>query len=62
MPKSELADIDYDEILLDDPQYKAILFKIGDDEVWIPRQYAEVDAGEKVVTIPEWLAIQKELV
>ena len=48
----------------------ALLCEIGDRQVWIPRSqicfeesdiYEEGD-GNGVVVIPEWLAIEKELI
>lgn len=57
-----LADVEYDFVKLDDPAKKAILFRIDGKDVWLPRAHIEVDAEEKVVTMPEWLAIERDLV
>ena len=59
---AKLADIDYDQIILDDDKYKAVLFEIGGKEVWLPRSLIEIDLDSKQVTMPERLAIDKELV
>lgn len=44
---------------------KAILFDDGSREVWIPKSQLEdmeIKHGVAMITIPEWLAIEKELV
>jgi len=44
---------------------KAILFSDGTREVWIPKSQLEdmeIKHGVAMITIPEWLAIEKELV
>lgn len=64
MPRSResLADVEYDFVKLDDPAKKAILFRIEGKDVWLPRSQIEVDEDQKMVTMPEWLATEKELV
>ncbi len=57
-----LADVGYDQIILDDDNYKAVLFAINGKEVWLARSLIEVDKDDKIVTMPEWLAIEKEIV
>ena len=56
--------IPFDDIIRQTPE--ATLFDTGDEEVWLPKsQILEVDDSDperKTVTIPEWLAIDKELV
>ena len=56
--------IPFDDIIHQTPE--AIFFDMGDEEVWLPKsQIIEVDDSNpkrKTVTIPEWLAIDKELV
>ena len=62
MPADKIVDVEYDWIKIDDPQYDAVLFAIGGDEhVWLPRSLIEIDKDDKVVTLPEWLAIEKEI-
>lgn len=44
---------------------KAILVSDGETEVWLPLSKIEVEykpGGKAIVTLPEWLAIEKELV
>jgi hypothetical protein len=62
MTTQTLADISYDNILIDDPKHKAILFEIGGEKFWLPRSLIEVDEDSCCVTMPEWLAIEKDLV
>jgi len=40
---------------------KAIMFHDGDQTVWLPRSQIEIN-DDGTVTMPEWLAIEKELV
>ena len=54
--------IDYDEIIRDDDRYAAILFAIDGAEIWLPRSQIDVDEDNQTVTLPEWLAIERELV
>ncbi len=39
---------------------QAFLFKIDDEEVWLPKSQCDWD-GHSSVSIPEWLAIDKDL-
>lgn len=57
---SDDVEIPHDGVVLDEDQYDAVLFKIDDEEVWLPRsQITEFD-GE-TVTIPGWLAKDRDL-
>lgn len=61
----EPVEIYFDEILREteqgDEQDGAYLFAIDDQEVWLPKSQVElVEPG--IMEIPEWLAIEKELV
>jgi hypothetical protein len=61
------VDIDYDRIDGDRETKHAIYVVIQDDvmdtiAVWLPKSQVEVDAKRKVITMPEWLAEEKELV
>ncbi len=56
-----LVDLEYDAIKIDDPGLDAVLFTIGTD-VWLPRSLIEINTDDEVVTLPEWLAIQKGIV
>lgn len=61
MPKPQLVDLKYDQLLIDDNKYKAILFVFGDKEVWLPRDLIEVNHDHSEVTVPVWLAEEKEI-
>lgn len=55
--------IDYNHVLVDRDDLKAILFQIGDQEVWIPRSLIEDQWEEdKQVEIPLWFAMQEGLI
>lgn len=47
---------------------EAYLFAGDDLSVWIPRslvfnlEYTDEETGECIITVPEWLAIDKELI
>lgn len=41
---------------------KAYRFFDGIRTVWLPKSQCEWDADEKVMTLPEWLAEEKELI
>lgn len=61
------VDIDYDRIDGDRETKHAIYVVIQDDvmdtiAVWLPKSQVEVDEKRKVITMPEWLAEEKELV
>jgi hypothetical protein len=52
-----------DEVLTE--TNKAVLVKIDEDELWLPKSQIELDEnsnGVSVVQLPEWLAIDKGLV
>lgn len=60
------VDIDYDSIDHDKETKYAIYVVIesGFDEVavWLPKSQIEVDERNKVITMPEWMALEKELI
>ncbi len=56
----QLCDIEYDSI--DHETDKAVLFNFGGKKVWLPRSAIEIDFDSKEVTLPEQLAIDKEIV
>lgn len=41
---------------------KAYLFFDGDREVWIPKSHGEWDAADSTMQLPEWMAVEKELI
>lgn len=56
----EPVDISHDGVILDEDQYQAILFKIEDKDVWIPRSLIVEFDGDSV-TVPQWKAEELEL-
>lgn len=40
---------------------RAWLFHDGDREVWLPKSQCHWDEGGMIMTVPQWLAIEKEL-
>lgn len=61
------VDIDYDRIDEGKETKHAIYVVIQDDvmdtiAVWLPKSQIEVDEKRKVITLPEWLATEKDLV
>lgn len=63
MPRkgSELVDVKYTRIKLDDGRYQAVLFVIGGRDVWLQRSLIEVDADAGTVALPAWKAEQEEI-
>ena len=59
MPRKELCDIAC-EIQGETPL--AYRFFDGKITVWLPKSQCEWDPDEKVMTMPEWLAKEKELI
>jgi hypothetical protein len=58
----KLADVDFETIKIDNPDKKAILFVINGKDQWLPRSLIEVDRDDKVVTMPEWLAMERKII
>ena len=63
---STTVDVDFDYVD-DDRETKHayfIVFEQGFDEVsmFLPKSQVEVDRNNEVVTMPEWLATEKELI
>lgn len=56
---SEIVDVRYRLIKIDDARHKSILFEIGGKEVWLPRSLIEVDEKDKTVALPAWKAEQE---
>jgi len=61
VPKPQLVDVDYDEFRFTTAKGGS-LFVINGKDVWLPAQLIEVDKDELVITMPEWLAKDKELI
>lgn len=53
---SDIVDLEYDRIKIDDARHKAVLFQFGKKEVWLPRALIEIDTDAKTVTLPVWKA------
>lgn len=41
---------------------RAYLLFDGDKEVWLPKSSCEWDASDNTMQMPEWLAMEKELI
>ena len=62
MSKKELVDI---ACTLKHETKAAWLVNDGDRDVWLPKSQCELELGKDMtcmVTLPEWLAIEKELI
>lgn len=59
----EIVEITIDKVLTE--TNKAVLVKIDEDELWLPKSQIELDEnsnGVSIAQMPEWLAINKGLV
>lgn len=57
------VEIDYEFILHDEDTNRAVLFVVNKHEIWIPRSLLiEHDKDAHTFSIPEWFAIELELV
>ncbi len=60
------VDVDYDRIdeARETKHAYFVIFAEGFDEVscFVPKSQVEVDEKRKVITMPEWMAIEKDLV
>lgn len=54
--------IEFEDCRLEHETDNAWLVDIDGDEVWVPKSQCEYDASSQVLEIPEWLAIEKELI
>lgn len=57
--KHDLVEID--DWKVEHQTEKAILLRQGPKKVWVPKQYVEVN-DDGTCTMPEWLALDKELI
>ena len=63
MADVEQVEITYDEESEESETEMARLFYIDGSKVWIPKsQIIEEDETESTIIVPEWLAIDKELI
>lgn len=60
MTKRTLTDLKYDGIVRETE--KAYLINFDGKKVWLPKSMIEVDIDTMTVTMPENLAIEKEIV
>lgn len=58
--QDKLVDLTVDRWLAETP--KAWLVIINGVRAWIPKQNAEFYESDGIVSMPEWMAIEKELV
>ena len=61
MPRkgTEVVDVRYDRIKIDDDRHKSVLFQFDEKEVWLPRSLIEVNIDDKTVAMPAWKAEQE---
>lgn len=61
MPKkpNKIVDVSYDAIVHETDH--AYLFDFDGTEVWLPKSWVEVDERDRVVSLPEHRAIEKEI-
>jgi hypothetical protein len=54
----------FDQVLVDSPKYKSILFDFGDAEEWIPRNQIDdmFEDDHPTVVLTEWIAKKKGLI
>lgn len=50
------------EVLVELSTDEAFRFFDGTREVWLPRSQCEWDEASGVMSLPEWLALEKELI
>lgn len=60
MKSSKLVDIEFDKIEYETD--KAWLFVFGGKKVWLPKSITDIDYDSNTVTLPEFMAIEKEIV
>ena len=59
--EEDLVEIFYDELIRETD--KATLFRIDDEEVWVPKSIMpDIDKAEGVFRVYEWFAFEKELI
>lgn len=58
---SEIVDVRYQRIKMDEDRFKSILFEIGGKDVWLPRSLIEVDYIANTVALPAWKAEQESI-
>ena len=58
MSDPKLLDLEVDEPITE--TFYAWLFMIDGRKVWVPKSQCEYDDG--ILTIPEWLAVEKDIV
>lgn len=56
---SKIIDVNYDDIIHETEA--AYLFLFDEEEIWLPKSWIEVDTKAKVITLPEYRAVEKEI-
>lgn len=56
----KLVDLEVDRWVAETP--RAFIVVINGKRVMLPKQFCEFDENDAVMTMPEWLAIDRELV
>lgn len=60
MPNHKLVDLEVERWMVDRPM--SMLVQINGKRVWLAKSQCEFYEDEGIVTMPEWMAIEKELV
>ena len=60
MGNEEVVEINFDEVIKETAL--AYLIRIDEDEIWLPKSQCDMDQAGHVVDIPEWLALDKDLI
>ncbi len=60
MKQSREVTVDFDHLIRETPH--ALLVRIDGTDIWLPKACTWLDNDEKTITIPESLAIQKDLI
>lgn len=61
MPRDRLVEIS-GELVAPFETEKAYHFYDGSNRVWLPKSQCEWDSDEQIMTIPEWLCVEKGLI
>lgn len=59
---TQLIDITFEAIINETPKAWLLIFPNKPDEIWFPKSECEVYEQNYVVTMPAWLAREKDLI
>ena len=59
--EKELFDLRYHRIEAETSKAVLVRFKPREEPVWMPLSQVELDRDEKIITVPDWLADEKDL-